>query len=50
LNKCTIKIKHQVVLLIISTENHNISLTWVKLFANLIKQENMKTPTEISNM
>jgi hypothetical protein len=26
LNKCTIKIKNQVFLLIISTENHNISL------------------------
>jgi hypothetical protein len=32
LNKCTIKIKNQVVLLIISTENHNISLTWVKFY------------------
>jgi hypothetical protein len=30
--KITIKIKSQVVLLIISTENHNISLTWVKFY------------------
>jgi hypothetical protein len=47
LNKCTIKIKSQVVLLIISTENHNISFTWVKFCQRVIIKDAISSVGEL---